>query len=662
MVKRGQVSTFFILGVVIIVLVGIGVFYRTEIITKLSELEIVKGAALPPEAQKVHDFVIQCAKDTATEGVNLLGLQGGYIELPIDKRSQGNVNIFSNKLEVVPGFRTAYWYYRKDNGISVEAIPSKSSMSQYLKDYIGANIEECFDKFSSFPEYYKIDYRKVVSKVNIKNDKVQVSLTMPMVVEVKEQKFNFENFQTSINAALGDLIDVATKIVENEMESNFLEEKTEDMMVAYDAIPYSGSDLSCGVKTWSLEKVIADFKTILFENIPQIRVAYTDYTLPNKEHKYFEWYVTKQKYPNINAILSYSKRWPFYLDVAPQEDGVLKAQQVTDKMGDVSFLTKSLFCMNEWNFVYDIRYPVLVTLYDKKNDYTFQFAMEVVIERNQPRKATIIPDFDVDKDTKYCKFTKVATSTIYTYEEGLDRVSVPLGGVDIKYKCITHLCDVGITKMEGKDAVLSAEFPSCIGGTVIAEKEGYAKVKEIGIDSNEEFSLSMVLEKIISKPVKVQVTRTGGGSSEPTKEEQVIIELEEPDKEYRTMILYPDQKEVNLIPGDYKVKMYVVRTGAPIKIAGKEVQNCVDVPKGGLLGLLGTTEQQCTTVKLPDVELDSLVTGGTEFEWTVDKDELYTSDYIKFYITTQAIPKSLEELSSVNTNQENAILPVFLNE
>ncbi len=661
MEKRGQVSTFFIIGVIIVVLVSVGVFYRAEITQRLSELQIVKGVALPTEAQEVNSFVLQCLKDTAQEGVGLLGLQGGFIELPVDRLTQGNINLFSNKLEAVPGFRTAYWYYQKDNGVSVEAIPSKTSMSQQVKNYIDANIEGCFDKFSAFPDY-KIEYRTVASEVNIKNNEVQVTLNMPTAADIKGQTFNFNSFKTSLNVALGDLIDVATQIVDNEVASNFLEEKTEDMMVAYDTIPYSGSDLSCGVKTWPLEKVVSDFKMILFENIPQIRVAYTDYELPNEAHKYFEWQVTKKKYPNINAFLSYSKTWPFYLDVTPQEDGVLKAQQVTEKMGDVSFLTKSLFCMNDWHFVYDVKYPVLVTLYDKQNDYTFQFAMEVVIEKNQPRKAIIVPDFETDKSTKYCKLTKVATSTIYTYEEGLDRIALPLDGVDVKYKCITHLCDVGTTKLEGADAVLSAEFPACIGGTVIAEKEGYHKTKEIDVDSNEEFSLSMILEKLITKPVKIQVTRTSGGSGEPTKEEQVIIELEEPDKEYKTMILYPEQKEVKLIPGDYKVKEYVVRTGAPIRIPGKEIQNCVDVPKGGLLGFLGSTEQQCNKVKLPDLELDSLVTGGAEFEWTVDKDELYTSDYIKFYITTQAIPKSLEELSSVNLNQENEILPVFLNE
>ncbi|MDO9066398.1 MAG: hypothetical protein Q7U96_04870, partial [Chloroflexota bacterium] len=355
MKKRGQISTFVILGVIIVILASIGVVYKAEIMSKLSELQLVKGAALPPEAQKVNDFILQCAKDTATEGIGLLGLQGGFIELPVDKLPQGNINRFSNKLEAVPGVRTAYWYYQKDNGVSVEEIPSQEDMSQQLKNYIDASIEDCFDKFSAFPDY-KIDYRKPVSKVDIKEDEVQITLTMPTVVEIKGQRFNFQNFATSIKVSLGDLIEIAREIVANEIASNYLEEKTTDMMVAYEQIPYSGSDLSCGRKTWQVDKVISDFKDIIFENIPQIRVAFTDYTLP-EGHSYFEWPVTKKKYENVNAFLSYSKSWPFYLDVSPKEGGVLKAQQVTEKMGEIGFLAKALFCMNDWNFVYDVKYP-----------------------------------------------------------------------------------------------------------------------------------------------------------------------------------------------------------------------------------------------------------------------------------------------------------------
>lgn len=654
--KRGQVSTFVILGIIVVFLVGLGVYYRADIMTKLSELQIIKEVALPPEAEKVKSFVTQCIKETATEGIALLGQQGGYIELPRDEIPRGNINLFSNKLEAIPGVRTAYWYYQKDNKVSVEAIPSKGHMTQQLKDYIDANIEDCFDEFSAFE--YSIDYRKPVSEVSIKDDEVQIELTMPTAVDIKGQKFNFKTFKTGIKTALGELVEIAKQIVENEIASNYLEEKTIDMMVAYDEIPYSGTDLSCGRKTWQVEKVISDFKTILFENIPQIRIAYTDYTIPEL-HSYFVWHVTKKKYDNVNAFMHYSKSWPFYIDIAPKEDGVLKAQQVVERMGEISFLAKMLFCMNDWNFIYDVKYPVLVTLYDKKNDYTFQFAIEVVIERNQPRKAEIIPDYEIEKDRDYCKFTKVAESTVYTYEEGLEMV--PLEDVEISYNCITHLCSVGTTKLEEGDALLSTEFPSCIGGTVIAKKEGYHRAREIDVDSNTGFALSLILEKLVDKPVKVQVSREGGVSGEPTKDEQVVIELEEQEKEYKTVLIYPDQKEVTLIPGDYKVKAYVIRTGAPIKIPGTEVETCVDIPKEGLLGFLGGTEQKCTKTKLPDIEISNMVTGGAEFDWSVNKNELYTSDYVKFYIKTQAIPTSLEELNNINLEQE-VLLPVFLNE
>lgn len=660
MTKRGQISAFVIFGIIILALTGMTIYYREEIMSKLSELEIIKAKALPPEAQKVSDFVMQCMKDRATEGVELLGLQGGYIDLPVDEVPQGNINLFSNRLEAVPGFRTAYWYYQKDNRVSVTDIPTKEEMSQQLKNYIDATMEDCLNDFADF-EGYNIQARTPVSTVNIKDDEVQITLSMPMEVEFKELKFNFKTFKTGIKVALGDLIEIARQIVENEIASNYLEEKTIDMMVAYDDIPYSGSELSCGKKTWYVENIIASFKNILFENIPMLRVAFTDYTLTDESQSYFEWYVTKEKYEDVNVMLSYSNSWPFYMDVTPRENGVLKSQQVVDRMGEISFLAKALFCMNDWNFVYDVKYPVLVTLYDAKNDYTLQFAMQVVIERNQPRKAEILPDFEVEKDRDYCAFTRVTESTVYTYEEDLGGVSKPLEGVDIKYNCITHLCDVGTTTMEGEDALLREKFPACVGGTIIGEKEGYHKAREIDVDSNQRFTASLILEKLISKPIKVQVNRKGGGSSEPTKDEQVIIEVEEPEKEFRNVIIYPDQKEIQLIPGEYNVKINVIRIGSPIKIPGRTIETCVDVPKGGLMGLLGSTEEECTSTKIPDITLNNLVTGGAEFEWDVDKHDLYTSDYVKFYINTQPTPTSLEEIANLDLEQE-PLLPVFLNE
>ncbi len=664
MKKRGQITAFILVGFLIVLLFGIGFYFKAEIKEKLSDVGVIEKTAVPPEVKNVNDFILQCLKETSSKGIELLGLQGGYIQLPEDKVPVGNINLFSNHLEVLPGFNTAYWYYQKDNLLQVKNIPSKENMEKELEAYIDQAVEECLNNFTTFPGY-KINYRKIESKVIIEDNQVRVNLNMPMVIDIKGQKFNLNLFKTRVNVDLGNIIDLATKIVQKEIETNYLEQKTIDMMVAYKEIPYTGSELSCGVKTWVVRKIIEDFKNILSLNIPHIRIVNTDYELLNEDHKYFEWDVTTKTYDDMNVVLSYSPSWPFYLDVIKNEyhdDGeVIKSQQLVDNVGEVGFIAKRLFCMNFWNFVYDVKYPVLVTIYDSKNDYTFQFAIQVVIERNQPRKAEIVPDISPEKETKYCQNTKMFYSSVYTYEEDLDGASIPLDNVNIKYKCVTNLCNVGKTKLKDGVAVLETKFPSCIGGSVIAYKDGYHRVLEEDVDSNNGFSISLTLEKIIPKPVKVHVTRENGGSGEPTRDEQVIIELREEEKDYSTMILYPDQKEVNLIPGIYKVKEYIFKKGAPIKIPEKTIKDCVEVPKEGLISLFGGTEEKCTEVEIPEIELENMVTGGSEFEWEVTKKDLYLSDYVKFYISSKSTPSSLEELNQINLKQD-VFLPEFLDE
>jgi len=658
MKKKGQITAFIIIGVVLIALFLLIYYYKAEIMYSVSKLPII-GTPRTYEAAKVEDFILDCMKDRVLEGVELLGLQGGYIYLPGDKVARGSVNMFSNSLEVVDNLNVAYWYYQQSNRISVVNIRDERALSLELEKYLDEQIDKCIDDFSSF-EDYNIEFSESEVDVEIRDDNIKIVLDMPVDVEVKGQEFSFKRFVTNVEVSLGDLLDIAKKIVENEIASDYLEEKTIDMMIAYDEIPYSGSDLSCGKKVWVKDKVISDFKNILFENIHQIRVAFTDYELPDESHSFFEWHVTRKRYDNVNVALFFSDRWPFYLDVIPDDDGILKSQQVTEKMGEVGFLAKALFCMNDWHFVYDIKYPVLVTLYDKKNDYTFQFAMQVVLDRNQPREAEIIPEPAIEVDRDYCKNTKYAESSVYTYED-LDGINVPLAGVDVKYKCITHLCEIGTSNFERGDAFVETMFPSCVGGSVVGYKDGYHKSEVIDVDSNKEFSIPLVLEKIRSVPVKIHLNREGGGAGSPTKYETVFIELEEPNKDYKYLFIYPDETEIQLIPGDYNVKMYVLREGPPVTIPGREIENCFDIPKGAL-GLLGATEEKCTKVKIPAVELDSFVTGGAEFEWTVDNYDIEHSDYVKFYLSTDPTPGSLSELSSIDLKQEDVLIPVFLNE
>ena len=51
-------------------------------------------------------------------------------------------------------------------------------------------------------------------------------------------------------------------------------------------------------------------------------------------------------------------------------------------------MVRSFFCLTTYNVIYDVEFPVLVSLYDEDSDFTFQFATMVVLDNNQPRENT----------------------------------------------------------------------------------------------------------------------------------------------------------------------------------------------------------------------------------------------------------------------------------
>ena len=85
--KRGQVTVFVIIGLVLVVAIGLVFMYKDKIITTQEKLG--EGVALSESEQEVQVIVENCLEETAKEAIILLGYQGLYIELPEQKRSFG---------------------------------------------------------------------------------------------------------------------------------------------------------------------------------------------------------------------------------------------------------------------------------------------------------------------------------------------------------------------------------------------------------------------------------------------------------------------------------------------------------------------------------------------------------------------------------------------
>ena len=187
--------------------------------------------------------------------------------------------------------------------------------------------------------------------------------------------FKFENFYIAQDVPLGRMYDAATQIMDEENENFYLEELSYDSLTLYEEVPLSWTEFDCERETWDVEEVKSSLQEILVNNMFAVKMKGTDYEVNNDAEKnYFEWSALNENYGDYNVNVYASQSWPFTMQVTPVEDGELKEDTLNS--GPLGGLLSSLFCMTSYNFIYDIKYPVLLTMYDSDSNYRFQFAIE----------------------------------------------------------------------------------------------------------------------------------------------------------------------------------------------------------------------------------------------------------------------------------------------
>ncbi|MFH1332330.1 MAG: hypothetical protein ABIH63_03535 [archaeon] len=644
--KRGQVTAFIILGVIIVALVAIGIYYRDSLMESLSSIGVVGGVKVPEEFQEINFYVEDCVNDISEDGIRLLGLQAGYLSIPEDSIPAGPANLFSNRLGVFPNghMEVPYWFYVTANNIPRDATPSIGSMEQGLATYIDSNLDDCIDNFTEF-DRFKIAPRNHKTSVKIKKDAVDVEVSFPITAELDDKVYNFKEFKVEVPAALGKLYSMALQIQDSENTDYFLEDKTYDVLVLYEEIPLSETDFSCSPRIWSKTKVTEDFKRFLSYNVPAIKVKGADYNmLPGR--KYFEWGALETSYPDTSVNFMYSSSWPIYLDVVPAEGDVLKGDEfLRENAGEALSYLSSFVCINQYHFIYDIKHPVLVVLHDDESfggrGLDFQFATMVVIDNNQPRENTA-QDLGIPDDVTTNEICKYASSkiTINVLRPSFGAF-VPVPDADVSYKCITSLCDIGKT---GSDGSITANFPACINGAVIAKKDGFHQGKTT-LSTNEPASTSVIIEPYYDLNVDVRVLSPSPRI--PLATEKIVFNFVNEEAGYSTSFIYPDDKKLKLISGDYEVTSYVVEESPfEITIQGQDVEHCTTVPKG-ILGIFGVEEEKCSSVNIPPTKLKTLIKGGANFKFTVNRNDLASATRVVLYTVSEKTPSTYEELADV---------------
>jgi hypothetical protein len=188
--KRGQVTLFVILGIILIGGAFAVLYTQTEIFGK-------KAAA--PEIAPIVLEIQNCVDKIAFNGITLAGLQGGYTIPP-------NLIFASNLSDI------AYGYYEGRSWLL-----SLNEIEREIGNYVSLVLPRCVD-FSQWPDYsVTANESGALASVLIKNNLVKVDVRWPVTAKKGDSAYNLDKFSTTIPIRLGLIYNITKTIVTEEI-------------------------------------------------------------------------------------------------------------------------------------------------------------------------------------------------------------------------------------------------------------------------------------------------------------------------------------------------------------------------------------------------------------------------------------------------------------
>lgn len=601
--KKGQVTLFIILAIIIVA--GILLFF------------LLRGRLIddpiPEEFRPIQQQYISCIEESATAGISIMAESGGYIYLP-DFEPGSEYSPTSNQLDFL-GSAIPYWFYVSGNNIVRDQVPSKREMEEQLEQFIEENMVCDFSRFEA--EGFEIDIEDSINvRADIRESEVRINVGKEIVASRDEESVILGEYDAEVRSKLGKFYEEAIEIYQKQKEDAILEEYTADTL--YLNAPVSGVELDCSPKVWMKQDVEDELRTALEYNIMSLRASGGYY-----RGGMGEYFVSEFRTDEAVQFI-YSRDWPTKVEIHAEE-GQAGEAMIAKPVGNQPGMGILGFCYVPYHFVYDMIHPVLIQLYDEYTGEIFQFPVSVIIQGNMPREPLEGAAY-LTEEPEVCRY-KNQEVEVYTYDRNLNPVEA-----DISFKCFNERCDIGETVLEEGDGYFRGDFPQCVNGFILADAEGYALQKH-QISTNRETSAHIILDKLHEVDIRLVVD-----GREVTDNAIITFESEE----VYEIVAWPEQKKVNLKDGDYNIDVQIY-SDSSIRIPGTTRYECVDVPRSGIAGIFGVTEEQCFEIEIPSQTIEHSISGGGKTQQYITETELEKGD-VEIQAESLSRPESMEDL------------------
>lgn len=577
---KGQVTSFIIVGIVILLIAGT-IFYLRQ--NSFEDVDVLDYS--PEDLSPVESYLVSCLEDSAHRALVIVGMQGGYIDLP------GNIYTSpKNYLQTsVGGMKVPLW---RVNGQDI--FPDLDLVESQMEDFIEEDIKSCVNQLEEMEYVGDVIFNTLPSvNASINRNDVSFILDYEFEAEFKNKFITYDKFGVRLPVKLYDMLSTAAYLMQRNTEEMFLAYTTVNILAMDPDIPLGDMKFDCGKLRWSKRAVQQKLQGYLEQLAPTIRVEGTDFmsfseplkvyekfdsewdferfeqegmpdNLPDDMYEYLHhfWRMDRD-FKGLNVGFSYDEKYGMEMQVSPSDGDRIDAEAGRSNSKYLQYL-----CFNVYHFTYDISYPLKVTLYDSTafsgDGYSFSFGMPIFIEKNIPK--TTMPNFFLmdarETDENFCRESNqnvnVQAKDYFTGEY--------LSNVEITYDCTLLKCDLGTISSSNSynlPMLVSAKVPAgCSNGFFIAEKPGYLRVKEQSPVESGSVELSM----LPLKEFNFALSQLINGVPEPyTDEYRATIYIKSKNHDFEGFYTYPvlpgQTNNLHLLKGPetYELELYLYR-------------------------------------------------------------------------------------------------------
>lgn len=661
--KRAQVTIFIIIGVLLLAAIAFIIFLSTR--TAIEEVRRPELARVPQEFVPVQDYVSSCIKQVATEGIKLLGEQGGYIDprfsVNIMQPTAGDAVLFAEGTDL----KVPYWWHMKsDNYCTKDCVfeslkpplyvdEGSGSIEEQLSSYVNSNLMSCLDFGSLSSQGFSVtELDPPAIAATITPEDVFFSGSYPLRVEKAGAVNDLDEFYVPVNVDLAQAYKLASEITSLQAQGMFLESGARELLALYSDVdkerlpPVSSVEVKTDAPVyWIKNEVESEVQGLLSSHLSLFKASGTEtyhYTVspqdvnrPMYEILYNRNFFLplNHTYPDYGFRVAYLPWWNLFFDLN------CNGQLCTADSTTIPFIP--FLGIQNYQFAYDVSFPALVTLTDPDafdgEGFTFQFFLEANMRNNQPLAgATVLQGFKGERSL-FCNRDQFLSGelTVNVVDASNNQ---PIDGASVMYRCVSDQCTVGSTE----SGALVSSFPICADGILIVTKPGYVtKAGFLSSDFSDDREVLIQLKPMANVEVsaaKWLYTKLGkhapwkpAGQMNPAQvdsDEEVVIMLsrikETPlDDDFATVVRLEGGEKVQaqLVPGEYSIDVMSIKHPDPTVVIPPD-ERCKEFGDTFLPDPIDPTrEEVCYTIPEDPIVFDQnnpLMYGGASLNATLD--------------------------------------------